>query len=193
MINFLNEAGPLKRVVDKSLTSPKVYDVLKQEEDTDLQKLRTDEAKLRKRRQMSLVQDETNDGTVDENNAMSTTRTTNFSTTQISKDINTVQFTDFELCCMFDKHASNMNNTNFALDLLKEQEFNGDEQKKEQYLNLITNAINFTENPTLMIDVDKSVIGARSDKIEHLKFLKLKKATDMDLWLKVEAEQKSSQ
>ena len=183
----------MKRVVDKSMTSPKVYEALKEEEEKELQKLRTDEAKLRKRRQMSLVQDDDDNvgETVIDNDTMSTTRTTNFSTTPIPNDINTVQFTDMELCHMFDNQ--NKENTNFALDILKGQDFNGSEPKKEQYLNLITNAIKFTENPTLMIDVDKSVIGARSDKIEDLKFLKLKEATGMELWLKVEAEQKNSQ
>ena len=174
------------------MTSPKVYEALKEEEEKELQKLRTDEAKLRKRRQMSLVQDDNDDDTaVMDNDTMSTTRTTNFSTTPIPNDVNTVQLTDMELCHMFDN--PNKKGTNFALDILKGQDFNGSEPKKEQYLNLITNAIKFTENPTLMIDVDKSVIGARSDKIEGLKFLKLKEATGMDLWLKVEADQKNSQ
>ncbi|KAL3826290.1 hypothetical protein ACHAXA_004608 [Cyclostephanos tholiformis] len=83
LLKFLNDAGPLRRVVDRDLTSPRVYDALsspgKGGDGT-----RDEHAKLanaRVRRRMPLVQNRV--GGVEENDnddGTTTERTTNFST-----------------------------------------------------------------------------------------------------------------
>ncbi|KAL9179253.1 hypothetical protein ACHAXT_008543 [Thalassiosira profunda] len=84
LIQFLNDAGPLQRTVDKDLTSEKVYDSLVRDEDARI--AQNKEANTRVRRRMPIVSargDAPSDA-LDVHDGSTTERTTNFSTRERS-------------------------------------------------------------------------------------------------------------
>ena len=104
LIKFLNDAGPLKRTVDKELTSTKVYDALMTDETT--REEHTKQANLRVRRRMPIVSYKDHDDLIknderrnnkvmgvveddddDLDDGTMTTRTTNFSTRDRSTNV----------------------------------------------------------------------------------------------------------
>mmetsp|Transcript_1583 Transcript_1583/g.2942 ORF Transcript_1583/g.2942 Transcript_1583/m.2942 type:complete len:215 (-) Transcript_1583:75-719(-) len=91
LIKFLNDAGPLQRTVDKELTSSKVYDALVKDESA--REAQAKEANKRVRRKMPIMSSfdgkEDGDNDAGENDGTMTERTTNFSTTDLSKRAHT--------------------------------------------------------------------------------------------------------
>jgi len=87
LIKFLNDAGPLQRTVDKELTSSKVYDALVKDENVREEQAKEANKRVRRRMPIMSSHDGKEDGYNDagENDGTMTERTTNFSTTDLSK------------------------------------------------------------------------------------------------------------
>lgn len=84
LLKFLNDAGPVKRTIDKQLTSARVYDAIVQDETVAIEHAR--QANTRVRRRMPILSSSSRspdatrgDGLVEENDGTMTERTTNFS------------------------------------------------------------------------------------------------------------------
>jgi len=214
LIKFLNDAGPLQRTVDKELTSTKVYDALVTDETT--REEHTKQANLRVRRRMPIVsykdhddliknderrnskileEDVVDDGTM-------TTRTTNFSTRDRSKNV-----VDFGL--------DRMEMFRLALKL-KELKVNSAEWKEEvesefkqirrkkilsskgdmkdfgqlKDFALFENAMQFIGVPVLMKDAEDDIIGVKSGKVEDLKFSGMKEVPEEKVIFVMKAEGK---
>mmetsp|Transcript_30909 Transcript_30909/g.45206 ORF Transcript_30909/g.45206 Transcript_30909/m.45206 type:complete len:362 (-) Transcript_30909:77-1162(-) len=127
LINFLNAAGPVQRQVDKTQTSPRLYDALAEEEEGRLLRETSSQSSssspqttpdleqksnTRTRRRMPMVGGmEEQDGAMeDKTYAMMTTteRTTNFSNTveHEEEDWMNIRFENEDICHMLNTHAA---------------------------------------------------------------------------------------
>lgn len=175
LINFLSE-NPLERRVDKDMTSKKVYDQIKEEEGRRMQQ--DQEAKLRKRRKMPIVENMDMDGLdrkdLDDMTYM-TSRTTNFSTKR-SEDENKagLHLKDVELFQLLKRiqteefSAEKYVSDNASTYRIKEDEI-------EASVALIQNIQKYVGVPTVMQDdTDKSLVGAWPNRVADLELMKLK-------------------
>jgi len=185
LIQFLNDAGPLERKVDKDLTSPRVYDALKEEEKRE--DLRKD--LQRKKRVMPMIE---NDGGNDRNvihdespmDGTTVSRTTNFSVTPAKKDKSEIRLDDGALFQLLSRlQAGEVSAEKFVKDQFKDDSssIDGDEssfiqKRNDENVNIINNITAYTEIPILMQDTDGSLVGASSEQVEQLRFLKVRMA-----------------
>ena len=188
LLKFLTDAGPLKRSIDKELTSPKVYESLLEEE--EVKKQENQQKNQRRRRIMSMVGDEeigdldaSNDSRSRTLDGTTVSRTTNFSTATRNGDDNDIDITleDIELFQLLAKlqaksqsqSHSNENSTTpeqFVQSQMKSELENENLQKDN--IALVEHMTNYTTIPILMQDTDKSFVGAWSDP-DSLDALKL--------------------
>ena len=81
LLKFLNDAGPVKRTIDKQLTSARVYDALVQDEKVEREHARQANTRVRRRMPILSTSSSSRDGVKEEEEDGTTTeRTTNFST-----------------------------------------------------------------------------------------------------------------
>lgn len=204
LIQFLKDAGPLQKKVDKELTSPKVYESLLQEEDEEeqLRKLRQQQSRQRKRRMMPMISnpnDSANDAVVDESGGQEgepfiedgtmVSRTTNFSTQKIQEDPSSgIRLKDHEMFQLLSRAQSgNITAEAFVHERLSEDHGNNllTEEEKQEYMGLVKNMFQYTGIPVLMQDTDKSYVGAWNDKVEDLKLsgVKLLDSDSVELYM----------
>lgn len=183
LIKFLTDAGPLKRSIDKQLTSPKVYESLLEEE--EVKKQENQQNNQRRRRIMSMVGDEeigdldanadvdaSNDSRSRALDGTTVSRTTNFSTATRDGDDNDIDITleDIELFQLLAKlqaksqSQSNENSTTpeqFVQSQMKSELEN--EKLQKDNIALVEHMTNYTTIPILMQDTDKTFVGSWSD------------------------------
>lgn len=166
LIDFLNEMGPLERTLSKEMTSEKVYDSLLDEDEQKRQ--RQQEARQRKRRRMPIVENLQAEGG-DEMNGMTVERTTNFSQVIKETEEQTLRLSDEELFDLV--HQLQENKT--TIDAYLSQKFQNDLLKNEKHQNdnrtLLEQIQRHNGIPILMLDTDKSLIGAPKQNVEKLK------------------------
>ena len=220
LIKFLNDAGPLKRTVDKELTSSKVYDALVADEKT--REEHTRQANLRVRRKMPLVSYNDHDKLIrnderrnnkymdaapavdeecDGDDGTMTTRTTNFSTRDISastkSDFGLDRMEIFQLALKLKEIKVNSSKWKEEL----ENEFKQIRRKKMlsskgdtkdfgqlKDFALFENSMRYIGVPVLMKDTEDDIVGVPSHKVEDLRFSGLKEVPDEKVIFVMKAE-----
>jgi len=180
LINFLAE-NPLERRVDKDMTSKKVYESIK--EDEGRREQQKQEAKLRQTRAMPIVENLDLDQVSDQGKReelkhlkeMTTKRTTNFSSTSSSSDddeIGGLRFKDVDLFQFVKKLQAN---GIIAEKYISEntESYKIKEEEIQASIELIQNLQKYTGIPTIMEDIDKSVVGVWPDRVGQMQKLKL--------------------
>ncbi|KAL3797227.1 hypothetical protein ACHAWO_000656 [Cyclotella atomus] len=218
LIKFLKNTGPLERTVDQDRTSPKVYESLIADE-----KAKDDQAKKaneRVRRRMPIMgEGQANASKLDavlggvgagddkyvdfnENDDGSmTTRTTNFSTVDRSKRIESFgvnRKTLFDLSMKLNGIKSdsdewkNLVGQEFKLLLSKDEVYKSEEQM-EADLALLQDTMKYISVPVLMRDsgdANQDVIGIASDRVQDMKMSGLRLARENGLQFVVLDEDK---
>ena len=174
LIKFLNDAGPLKRAVDKDFTSPKVFDSLKKDDDIILQKEQQERQRRRRVMPMMSEREGTLDADEDRMDGTTVSRTTNFSTAVRDDDKAEIRLSDEELF----KLLSDLQDGNVTPDELVEKTFKDNQvitkEQRMENIKLVENMKEYTAVPTLMQDTDKSYVGAWSESINDLKLAGLR-------------------
>ena len=156
LIKFLNDAGPLKRAVDKDFTSPKVFDSLKKDDDIILQKEQQERQRRRRVMPMMSEREGTLDADEDRMDGTTVSRTTNFSTAVRDDDKAEIRLSDEELF----KLLSDLQDGNVTPDELVEKTFKDNQvitkEQRMENIKLVENMKEYTAVPTLMQDTDKS-------------------------------------
>mmetsp|Transcript_706 Transcript_706/g.1102 ORF Transcript_706/g.1102 Transcript_706/m.1102 type:complete len:300 (-) Transcript_706:41-940(-) len=178
LIDFLNDAGPLERVVDKDFTSKKVYDSLLAEEEQRNQQ--EQQSRQRKRRRMPIIE-QTDVASGDEGALDGTTveRTTNFSQAVKEDKEGDIGMSDQELFDLVSKLQNNETTPETYLsDRFRLKEKNIFTQEQLSYnIDLLENMKRYIGIPVLMVDTsDKSLVGAAPENVETLKLLKVRMA-----------------
>jgi glutaredoxin-related protein len=217
LIKFLNDAGPLKRTVDKELTSAKVYDALVTDEKT--REEHTKQANLRVRRRMPIVSYKDHDDLIknderrnnnkirgvaddDVDDGTMTTRTTNFSTRD--RSTNAVEFgldrmEMFRLALKLKEFK--VNSTQWKEEVEKEFQqirrkkilsSKGDMKDFGQLKDfaLFENSMRYIGVPVLMKDEENDIIGVKSERVEDLRFTGLKEVPEEKFIFVMKAEEK---
>jgi len=217
LIKFLNDAGPLKRTVDKELTSAKVYDALVTDEKT--REEHTKQANLRVRRRMPIVSYKDHDDLIkndehrnkkimgvvdadDVDDGTMTTRTTNFSTRD--RSANAVEFgldrmEMFRLALKLKEFK--VNSTEWKEEV--EKEFQQLRRKKIlsskvdvkdfgqlKDFALFEHSMRYIGVPVLMKDKENDIIGVKSERVEDLRFSGLKEVPEEKIIFVMKAEEK---
>jgi hypothetical protein len=218
LLQFLNDAGPLRRTIDKDRTSSKVYDALLTNEQK-IQEEHMKQANLRVRRRMPIVSyrdhdeliqnddewrnkkidgEEVEDGTM-------VTRTTNFSTRERSKDVVEFGLTRMELFQLALKLKElKVNSAEWKEEVEKEfqqirrrkilSSKGGNNVKDFGQLKdfvLFENAMRFIGVPVLMKDEEGDLIGVKEGKVEDLRFSNLKEVPEEKAIFVMKAEESS--
>ncbi len=177
MIDFLNDAGPLERVVDKDFTSDKVYDSLLEEEEQRRQQ--EQQSKQRKRRRMPIIeQTKAEDGDMDAMDGTTVERTTNFSQAVKEEKEGDVRMSDKELFAL----ALELQNDETTPEKYLSDRFGREEKvifsedEKKYNIDLLQSMKHYIAIPLLMQDTDKSLVGVTPENVETLKMLKLRMA-----------------
>eukprot|EP00559_Dactyliosolen_fragilissimus_P003612 CAMPEP_0184862846 /NCGR_PEP_ID=MMETSP0580-20130426/8107_1 /TAXON_ID=1118495 /ORGANISM="Dactyliosolen fragilissimus" /LENGTH=290 /DNA_ID=CAMNT_0027360855 /DNA_START=63 /DNA_END=935 /DNA_ORIENTATION=- len=187
LIQFLNDAGPISKQLDKNLTSPKIYDSLRKEDEE--RSKQNQERNLRRKRIMPLVnrldnQEQTLGEEID-NDVLTTSRTTNFSEsspklspTKLSlhhseifdllKDVqlegveNRDEYKDFTTKCLQSKYCTK----NLSATMTKKQQ--------EENFNALLNTLLFSGIPILMEDNENSLFAVLPHLVNKVRVSGLK-------------------
>lgn len=190
LIKFLNNAGPLERKVDKSMTSPRVYESLEEEEEQRRQ--REEEAKLRSRRDMPMVEGD---------DTLTTTRTTSFSTYGDGDDPSDLRLTPEEMHDVLAARTTGggggaVDDSAAAADAYLDERFPpqsppssgsgpaapamSQEDRRRNHV-LLRGLYEHLGLPVLMKDTDGSYVGAWDHRVEDLRRMNLEVVdTDVD-------------
>lgn len=178
LIKFLTDTGPIQRKIDKSQTSPRLYDSLVNEEEE--RKAREVESKKRPRRREMPMMEGVDDVT--------TSRTTNFSMQTIEEegdDPTALHLTDEELYNMLVARKSGhcdpddgSTDIASAASLYLDRHFSSvvdiTEEQRKSNVTMLQNVLRYNGIPVLMKDTDGSYVGAWDHKVSDLKMMKLK-------------------
>mmetsp|Transcript_18920 Transcript_18920/g.29610 ORF Transcript_18920/g.29610 Transcript_18920/m.29610 type:complete len:314 (+) Transcript_18920:108-1049(+) len=218
LIQFLNDAGPLQRTIDKELTSTKVYDALVTDESVSEE--HTKQANLRVRRRMPIVSyrdhddlirnDEWRNGKIGEedvddvvDDGTMVTRTTNFSTRDRSKngvDFGLDRMEMFRLALKL--RELKVNSVEWKEEVEKEfqqirrkkilSRKGGDMKDFGQLKDfaLFENSMRFIGVPVLMKDEEDDILGVKAGKVEDLRFSNLKEVPEEKAIFVMKAEGK---
>lgn len=214
LIQFLNDAGPLQRTVDKELTSTKVYDALVTDETT--REEHTKQANLRVRRRMPIVSYKDHDDLIQSDEQMNdsiggddddavndgtmTTRTTNFSTRDRSTNVVDFGLDRMELFQMALKLKElKVNSKEWKEEV--ENEFQKIRRKKvlsskgdvkdfgklKDYA-LFENAMRYIGVPVLMKDEEDDIVGVKQNKVKDLRYSGMKEVPEEKVIFVMKAE-----
>jgi len=195
LLKFLNDAGPLDKIVDKERTSPKVYEALLEKDEERKQQKQQDG---RRRRIMPMVENNNNNNNTDatagagageememKQDGTTVSRTTNFSTATREHDDESLSKLRLDDLQMF-QLLSGLQADSITADQYVEQYFSsngsgsgsGSGNRMEENLQLVQQMKEYTAIPTLMQDTDKSFVGAWDDgnRLEELKLMGLRMA-----------------
>lgn len=177
LIDFLNDAGPLERVVDKDFTSEKVYDSLLEEEE---QRQQEQQSRQRTRRRMPIIEQmEGGHGDKDAMDGTTVERTTNFSQAVKEEKEDDIRMSDQELFDLAWKLQNNETTPDkYFLDRFggKQTEVLFTEGEKKHNIDLLQSMKRHISIPLLMQDTDLSLVGTTTENIETLKLMKLRMA-----------------
>lgn len=179
LLKFLNDKGPVTKNVDKTLTSPKVYDSLQEEEEQRRQQ--EQQQNQRRRRRMPIIGDmDSSSGEESVRDGTTVEKTTNFSTAV--KNVNDAQLrmTDRELFDLVSKlNAGAIEPERFVMDNLKSLNISEDDPQTKKNIELIKHLMNNYAIPVLMEDTDKSIVGAWSgENVNDLRKLGVRMASE---------------
>jgi hypothetical protein len=179
LLKFLNDKGPVTKNVDKTLTSPKVYDSLQEEEEQRRQQ--EQQQNQRRRRRMPIIGDiNASSGEESVRDGTTVEKTTNFSTAV--KNVNDAQLrmTDQEIFDLVSKlNAGAIEPERFVMDNLKSLNILEDDPQTKKNIELIKHLMNNYAIPVLMEDTDKSIVGAWSgENVNDLRKLGVRMAPE---------------
>lgn len=178
LLKFLNEKGPVTKNVDKTLTSPKVYESLQEEEEQRRQQ--NQQQNQRRRRRMPIMGDmEIASGEESVRDGTTVEKTTNFSTAVKNVNEAELRMTDREIFDLVSNlNAGIVEPERFVMDKLKSNVSEDDPQTKEN-IELIKNVMKYYAIPILMQDTDKSIVGAwNGENVNDLKKLGVRMAPE---------------
>jgi len=196
LLKFLNDIGPVKRSLDKEMSSPKLVESLQGQEEkrSEREKLATQ----RQRRRMPMIEgiEKSLDGTKEiEMEAVTTSRTTNFSNAVLT-DGDQLLLRDKDLFQVVREYSKAETEnwrdadlksfvTSCAPKLIDSTRTN-DAGKLEKFSSDLTTSLRFIGIPVLLRDEDNSLVGIWQDRLSDMQYSRLTKTNRDKLLLEVE-------